>query len=927
MPADSVIGLLRVVLSAQTAEFDQAMKSSTDKVETFTRKANEFSGNALFQQAERYAASVSKIGTVSNLTAGEQKKLNGVLSEAVAKYTALGKEVPPHIAALHAQTQNLTKGSTGLTSALSGLIPAITVGAVIGFAKSAIDAAGAIADMSAKLGVSTTTVQRWKFATEQTGASIDDVSTAMSRLSTLVSEGGPKAEAAFKNVGLSLEKVKTLKPEELFEATAKAIGAMENPTARTAAAIELMGRSGTALLPAMAEGFDVLGDKAQATGQVMSEDVVAASDALGDAWGSLLGSGQTLMVSVLAPLAPLLTSIAEGLAWVASNVAALGAKIAEITSAGWAEITRDWGTALELVGQKAADALPAVQGLAAVKPPVADPLKPLTDGLTNQDTIITQLNRTLADNNKKHDEAIRKQKEHEAAADKLNAAQDRQLETMRSAGIMTQQVVATGLAPLIEKLNLAAQVGETQLRATLLKLTPAFLDLRKAIVEAGGSTAALDDILNSFNQRAGLTVEALEAMERAIPVGPLTDALGTFQAYSAEAEIAAAQTDLTTAAFETFGLKAPAELRKLADAARLNYETVRNTAGVTAEQVQIAWQQMTDAQLALQGRVPSAWETEIVPVIKGAVEGIVGSVSNAFATMLTHAGGFKEGFVNIWKSIQQSIADILGSIVKMFVDSFLKGILAHLTGAKGGFSGAFANLFGGGGGLGSLLGIGGMAAGGSAALPTVATGGTFGGLVPGGAAAGAASPGPSAARSARRGAARRSAAWWAGRSGAARATRGAARARGPGRARPGARRLAPSAGRSGSRPARSSARSSVGSPDGSAPRPGRNAPTTRATRFSARSARAGPGPTRALCSSPANSRKRPARRAAGGCSSNSSRPTIRRPWRRRSRRSTPSSTSTRRSRTRRRARPTSGSTPRRRSIPSSRRTFRAKCSR
>jgi hypothetical protein len=747
MPADSVIGLLRVVLSAQTAEFDQAMKSSTDKVETFSRTANKFSGTALFKQADQYAASVQKLGGIAKLTATEQSTLNRTLGDAVAKYTALGKDVPPHIAALHAQTKLAAGGTTqmaaatkGLGGALGGMLPLLGVGALVGFAKGAIDTAGAVADMSAKLGVSTTTVQRWQFATSQTGASIDDVSTAINRMSKLASEGGKAGEDAFGKVGLKLDQIKGLNPQQLFETTAAAIGKVKDPTDRTAAALELMGRSGTTLLPAIAEGFDVLGDKAEATGQVMSEDVVRASDALGDSWSSLLGSGQTLIVSVLSPLAPLLTSIAEGLAWVAGNVSALASRIAEITSSGWAEITRDWATALELVGLKAADALPAVQGLAAVKPATADPLKPLTDGLTNQDAIIAQLNRTLSDNNKARDESIRKTKEAEAAADKLNAAQDKQLETMRSAGIMTQDVVATSLAPLVEKLNLAAQVGDTQLRATLLKLTPAFLELRAAIVAAGGSTDALDGILDAFNQRAGLTVGALEALERAIPIQPMTDALGTFQAYSAEAEIAAAQTELTTAAFETFGLKAPAELRKLAEAARIHYETVRNTAGVTAEQVAEAWRQMTDAQLAVQGRIPTAWEAEIVPAIQGATQAIVDTVAGSFASMLTHATSFKDGFVNIWKSIQQAITDILGSILKFFLDRFLKGILAAMTGAKGGFAGAFANLFGGGpgggGGLLALLGLGGLGAAGGG-LPTVATGGTFGGLVPGGTAAGA----------------------------------------------------------------------------------------------------------------------------------------------------------------------------------------------
>src|SRR4029453_3325635 len=130
MAADSVIGLLRVLLSANTAEFDSAMKGSTEKIQTFPREANKFSGAALFKQAETYAQSVKKIGGITALTAGEQATPNRTPGDALAKYKALGQDVPPHIAQLHLQTKlatgetkNLTTATGGPGSRLSGGVP------------------------------------------------------------------------------------------------------------------------------------------------------------------------------------------------------------------------------------------------------------------------------------------------------------------------------------------------------------------------------------------------------------------------------------------------------------------------------------------------------------------------------------------------------------------------------------------------------------------------------------------------------------------------------------------------------------------------------------------------------------------------------------------------------------------------------------
>ena len=571
MAGDSVIGLLRVLLSANTAEFDHAMKDSTGAVQTFTREANKFSGASLFKSADSYAKSVEKIGGVSKLTTGEQAKLNSVLTDAVAKYAAIGKAAPEGYAALIAQTKNattatggLTSGVSGLGSMLSSLAPALGVAAVAAFAKSALDGAGAINDLSERLGVSTDTVQRWKYAAEQTGATIEDVTGGMAHLSKAVTEGSPAAAEAFGRIGLSIDQVRSMKPDELMNTVADAIGKIPDPTQRAAVAMELLGRGGTTLLPAMVEGFTELGDQAERTGNVMSEGTIKAADALGDSITSLIGSGKTLIVLFLAPMLPLITSLASGLGWLAGEVAKVGQAIAHATSEGWNETLRDWQTGLELVGLRAEEGAPKIEGLAAAGTAAMAGMAPAIEkvgiDMKDLDKTTAELDATAKKNAdtwaREQAEALKKAA---AAADALNASQRTLLDTMHSAGIMTEGVVADALAPLIEKLNLAAQVGDQQLRATLQLLSPEFLKLRAQIIAAGGDVSVLDGILGAFNQRAGNTITVLQDFEKSIPVRPFTDALGPMQKFNAETEIAGINAKNTTDAFHDFGLKTPEE--------------------------------------------------------------------------------------------------------------------------------------------------------------------------------------------------------------------------------------------------------------------------------------------------------------------------------------------------------------------------------
>src|SRR5689334_18365980 len=73
-------------------------ESGAGQVEkALNRMADSFSGRKVVQDAELATRAINDIGGATKLTENEQARLNAQLTEAIAKYKALGLEVPPQM--------------------------------------------------------------------------------------------------------------------------------------------------------------------------------------------------------------------------------------------------------------------------------------------------------------------------------------------------------------------------------------------------------------------------------------------------------------------------------------------------------------------------------------------------------------------------------------------------------------------------------------------------------------------------------------------------------------------------------------------------------------------------------------------------------------------------------------------------------------
>lgn len=101
------------------------------------RLMEDFSGQKIAVEATRVSEAVQRIGGASKLTEAEQRRVNVTVTEALAKYKALGQEAPKALVDLQAATSKAGQGATGLVGTLRA-VPAQL--AAVGAALAAVTA-------------------------------------------------------------------------------------------------------------------------------------------------------------------------------------------------------------------------------------------------------------------------------------------------------------------------------------------------------------------------------------------------------------------------------------------------------------------------------------------------------------------------------------------------------------------------------------------------------------------------------------------------------------------------------------------------------------------------------------------------------------------------------------------------------------------
>ena len=184
-------------------------------------------------------------------------------------------------------------------------------------------------DAAARTGLSVEALSELGFSAQQTGADMGDVEIGIKKMSSGIQDLATGQKAAvenFQRLGLSMEDLQGLSPEDQFALVGKRIAAIQDPTMRAAAAVDMFGRSGTKMLPMLAD-LDGLRAKARALGIVISTEDAKAADDLGDTFDMLKSQAMAALFgigkAVAGPLQEFATAAtkigATVLTWIANN--------------------------------------------------------------------------------------------------------------------------------------------------------------------------------------------------------------------------------------------------------------------------------------------------------------------------------------------------------------------------------------------------------------------------------------------------------------------------------------------------------------------------------------------------------------------------------------------------------------------------------
>lgn len=232
----------------------------------------------------------------------------------------------PIKAVLSVSTKGFTIGMKGATKTLGvfvGLAKMATtalVGLGAGIAATVIVQSRFIDNLgktSSKLGVGVEFLQKFRFAAEQSGVSIETADMALQRFSRRLGEaqkGTGELLPALKQLGITQKDIAGLSPEQAFLKFADAIAKVEGESNKLSLVFKAVDSEGVALINLIGEGSEAFLEfarQAEGMGFILSEDAVDGVEDFSDELNKLMTMIAGVVRQVVAALAPALAILTK----------------------------------------------------------------------------------------------------------------------------------------------------------------------------------------------------------------------------------------------------------------------------------------------------------------------------------------------------------------------------------------------------------------------------------------------------------------------------------------------------------------------------------------------------------------------------------------------------------------------------------------
>lgn len=261
----------------------------------------------------------------------EQK--TGVTQLATAANTALAASsnyVALAIAAVTAAASAAIGVFAGVYASVLGLSKAVGDLA----AKSA-KAADDLNTLSKVTGISTASLQKYKYAADQVDVSQETISGSLKKLTSSIraaQKGTGEASEIFKKLGVSItdSNGQLKNQEQLFYESIKALSKITDETERNISAQTLFGKSAAELNPLIEGGIDILkkyGNEAEQLGLIVSQDLLDSANDFNNSLDLIKASAEAFFFRFGSEIA---SSLAPSLSFIKDSIQALFANIINI---------------------------------------------------------------------------------------------------------------------------------------------------------------------------------------------------------------------------------------------------------------------------------------------------------------------------------------------------------------------------------------------------------------------------------------------------------------------------------------------------------------------------------------------------------------------------------------------------------------------
>lgn len=200
------------------------------------------------------------------------------------------------------------------------------VGAVTAFANQAVNSADKVGDLAARYQLSARSVQVYGSMVEEAGGSVDTAAKAMGRLRKAMNEavaGDEEQRAAFAGVGLGVEELQRMAPDEVMLRMADAFKASDREGQKNAVLLKVMGEEGTVFMDVMNQGGAAYRRRLaemRADGSLLSREQLDQADAFDKSWSRLMrtitGVKNALGLQLANALGPFVDKLQK---WIATN--------------------------------------------------------------------------------------------------------------------------------------------------------------------------------------------------------------------------------------------------------------------------------------------------------------------------------------------------------------------------------------------------------------------------------------------------------------------------------------------------------------------------------------------------------------------------------------------------------------------------------